>query len=232
MKKILVSDYDETFYLNDEDIKNNISLLNNYSDKILFIIATGRSYFDYLKKKEKYNIKSDYVILNHGATIMEGNYVLYNEPICENIKNELIKLLQKFKICKFFCCAGLDSRVSYTTNNLTKIHVNYGNECIAKNMYELLTNKYSDYINCFFVSKNTALEIVSKNADKKNAILKIIEEKKLNKCEIYTVGNGDTDYEMLKYFNGYKMQKCSQKISQLDIKSVSKVSDLIREMFN
>jgi len=232
MKKILVSDYDDTFYINDEDIKNNIILIDKYQDKLDFIIATGRSYHDYLKKKEKYNIKSKYVILNHGATIIEDDKILFNQEIDNKIKDELIDDLNIFESKEFFCCSGLNSRVSYQEKNLTKIHINYGDEIITKNKYNELKIKYSKYINCFLVSKNKAIEIVGKNVDKKNAILNLLEKKDLDINNVYTVGNGDTDYEMLKYFIGYKMNECSDKLKKLNIKSVASVGDLIEMIVN
>ena len=51
MKKILVSDYDKTFYLNDEDIeKNKIAVEKFRKERNVFVIATGRSYYDIQKK--------------------------------------------------------------------------------------------------------------------------------------------------------------------------------------
>ena len=50
-KKILVSDYDKTFYLNDEDIEKNKIAINEFRKREnIFIIATGRSYFDFHNK--------------------------------------------------------------------------------------------------------------------------------------------------------------------------------------
>ncbi len=69
MKKILVSDYDGTFYINEDDIKNNIKKVKEFRNKNnIFVIATGRSYYDFEKKLDKYPFKYDYLILNHGAT--------------------------------------------------------------------------------------------------------------------------------------------------------------------
>ena len=52
MKKILVSDYDQTFYLNDEDIEKNKTSVKKFRDKgNIFIFATGRSYMDFMKKE-------------------------------------------------------------------------------------------------------------------------------------------------------------------------------------
>ena len=53
MKKILVSDYDQTFYIGDEDIEKNKIAVNRFRNKgNIFIIATGRSYEDFMGKKK------------------------------------------------------------------------------------------------------------------------------------------------------------------------------------
>lgn len=225
--KMLVSDYDDTFYINDEDIKRNVFLVNKNRDKYLFIIATGRSYSDYLKKKELYNIESKYVILNHGASILKGEELIYNCEINKDILEKLIFDLDIKMAVKYFACSGKDSRVDINSNNLTKINVEYGNEGITKEKYDELNRKYGKYINLFLVSRNRAIEIVAKLVDKRNAILKLIEIENIKVDKIITVGNGDTDYEMLKYFDGYCMKNSSPKIKKLKLKEVESVSELI-----
>ena len=80
MKKILVSDYDKTFYLNDEDIeKNKIAVEKFRKERNVFVIATGRSYYDIQKKISEYKINYDYLIINHGASILsEKDEIIYN----------------------------------------------------------------------------------------------------------------------------------------------------------
>lgn len=56
MKKLLASDYDQTYYLNDLDIVKNIEETKKWIDKgNIFVIATGRSYQDLKNKQDKYN---------------------------------------------------------------------------------------------------------------------------------------------------------------------------------
>lgn len=70
MRKILASDYDNTFYVNDEDIELNKKAVKKFRDAgNLFIIATGRSYMDLQKKVNTYNLVYDYAIIDHGAGI-------------------------------------------------------------------------------------------------------------------------------------------------------------------
>lgn len=92
-KKILVSDYDQTFYLNDEDIEKNKTAVEEFRNKgNIFIIATGRSYYDIQRDCNEYKIKYDYLIINHGASILdEKDKIIYNFPI----KNEIIDEIRK-----------------------------------------------------------------------------------------------------------------------------------------
>jgi len=230
MKKILVSDYDDTFYINEEDVLENVRLLNENYDKFMFIIATGRSFYDYNKKRKLYNIKSEYVIINHGASIIKDDKLIYNESINEKIKNELIRDLEIDNCQEYFMCSGLDSRVDINTKNLTKIHIKYDTLEKTMEILEIINKKYDKYINSFLVSNNYAIEIVSSKVDKKNAILKILELEKLKEENVYTIGNGATDYEMLNYFNGYAMEYSSSKIEELNLEKIKSVSILIEKL--
>ena len=211
MKKILVSDYDGTFYLNDQDIANNIKLLNTYKDDIELIIATGRSYYDYKKKKDRYKINSKFIIINHGASILLNDKLIYNIEIANCIKEKIINEINFDKVVNYFCCSGKDSRLDINESGLTKIHIKFESVDYACALYKKVMEKYSDYINCYFVSEKRALEIVSSLANKKDAILKIADLENIKKENVFTVGDNDTDYNMLKHFNGYIMKKSSKK---------------------
>lgn len=63
MSKLLISDYDQTFYLNDEDIEKNKIYVNKFIDLgNLFAIATGRSYLDFYNKLDIYKFNYNYAI--------------------------------------------------------------------------------------------------------------------------------------------------------------------------
>ena len=93
MKKILFSDYDNTLYKNDESIKNNVKYINKFV-KVgnMFSIASGRSYIDIKDELNRYNIPFNYLILNHGATILDNNlniikYYIINKDVVKDIYN-------------------------------------------------------------------------------------------------------------------------------------------------
>ena len=114
MKKVLVSDYDRTFYLDDIDIEKNKKVLKEFMDLgNIFILATGRSFFDFRKVVTKYNISYNFAIINHGATILDShNEILYESYISNDIINDLILDLNLEKTVNNFLCSRLESRVS------------------------------------------------------------------------------------------------------------------------
>ena len=50
MKKFLISDYDRTFFIDNNSIKYNIEKVKEFRDNgNIFAIATGRSFYDFIK---------------------------------------------------------------------------------------------------------------------------------------------------------------------------------------
>ena len=95
-----------------------------------------------------YKFDYDYVIINHGATILDkennviSNFSIKNE-IIKNIKNDL----QLEKSIKGFCCSKLESRVDFQYKDLTKINVKYNSKEDAMEISTIINNKYSNFIN-------------------------------------------------------------------------------------
>ena len=115
MKKIIVSDYDQTFYINDDDIEINKKNIQNFREAgNLFIIATGRSYMDFKKKANAYNLEYDYLIINHGATILDGNdNIIFNVSIDNSIIDNIKEDMNLEKTMSHFCCSLFESRVEF-----------------------------------------------------------------------------------------------------------------------
>ena len=228
-KKVIVSDYDQTFYLNDEDIENNKKAVSKFKEKgNIFVIATGRSYFDFQNKVKLYNFDYDYVIINHGATILDKNdNIIVNFPIKNEIINNIKEDLDLEKSIKWFCCSKLESRVDF--KDLTKINVKYNNKEVAMNINKLINNKYSNYINSYYVTGNS-VEIISDKTNKSNAINLLLEKLNVSKEEVYTIGDGYSDIEMIKDFNGYAMTNSVDELKVIAKKEYKSVSELIDEI--
>lgn len=231
-KKILVSDYDQTFYLNDEDIEKNKIAVNDFRKKgNIFIIATGRSYFDFYNKVNLYNFDYDYVIINHGATILDKN----DNMFCNfSIKNEIIKSIKNDlhleNSVDGFCCSRLESRVNFDHKDLTKINVKYNSPEDAKNINKMINDKYSNFVNSYYIA-GSSLEIISNEINKSKAIQILIDKLNLDKQNVYTVGDGYSDIQMIKDFNGYCMENSVKELLEYcRNKKIKSVSELLRKI--
>ena len=156
MRELLVSDYDGTFYRSDEEIEQNIKYVERFRKKgNLFVIATGRSYLDYMEKEKKYAIKCDYVILNSGATILKDDKIVCAPYLTNEVPENKLKKFKKAmgKIDDDILCQI--SEVMYDPNDIDAdryyLYMNDGNSVY------LTVNKFSK-INKY----NTILENVGK----------------------------------------------------------------------
>ena len=228
---MLVSDYDQTYYLNDIDIEINKKSVEKFRTLgHLFVIATGRSYFDFKSKEDIYNFAYDYVIINHGATILnKDNMVIDNYYINDNIKNEMINDLDISDSINYFCCNLDSSRLDFNNNNLTKIHVRYKSKEKALQINTLINNKYNLYVNCYYVNNNS-IEIISNKTDKAKAIISLAEKLNIQKEEIYTIGDGYSDIEMIKKFNVYCMKEAVDEVKKWAKKEYNSVSLLVEDI--
>lgn len=230
-KKVIVSDYDQTFYLNDEDIEKNKIAVSKFKEKEnIFVIATGRSYLDFHNKVDLYKFDYDYVIINHGATILDNkdnvisNFSINNE-IINNIKNDL----QLEKSIKRFCCSKLESRVDFQYKDLTKINVKYNSKEKAMEINEIINNKYSNFVNSYYVTENS-LEIISNKTNKSQAINLLLRKLNLSKENTFTIGDGYSDIEMIKDFNGYAMKNSVEELKEVAKKEYDSVHELIYDI--
>lgn len=231
MKKILVSDYDQTFYLNDEDIEKNKKSVEDFRKKgNVFVFATGRSYFDFMNKAEQYKLKWDYLVINHGATILDkNNNIISNYTIDNDVIKNIEKDLEIERAIKYFCCNLENSRTNFNDKDLTKIHAKYEKNK-AEQINSLINKKYAEFVNCYFVSGN-AVEIISNKTCKSNAIEEIVQIEKVNRENIFTIGDGYSDIEMIKNYNGYCMEESVQELLKIcNGKIVKSVSELIEKI--
>ena len=222
--------YDQTFYINDEDIEKNKIAVNEFRSKgNIFVIATGRSYDDFMKKKNEYNIQYDYLIINHGATILnKDDNIIFNEEITNEILDNLKSDLRIEDSERNFCCSMLESRVDLEHRDLTKIHVKYSDLEYSNEIQKKLKEKYNSFLNVYWVSGNS-LEIISKKINKSKAIKLLSEKIKIRQEEIYTIGDGYSDIEMVKDYNGYAIKEAVKELKEVAIDEIESVSDLIKK---
>ena len=228
--KVLISDYDQTLFTSIQGIEENKINIEKFRNKgNLFVIATGRSFDDFMWVVNKHDLKYDYVIINHGATILDSNnkIILSNTYINNNILSDLKEDLSLEESLDYFCCSGLDSRLDFNHKDLTKINIKYKDTTTRESIFKKVKDKYSNYINIYPIS-DAKIEIVSKDSSKYIAAKSLIDKLNINKDNIYVIGDSYSDIEIVKNFNGYCMKNSVDELKKVATKEYNSVSELLK----
>ena len=191
--KLIVSDFDGTFY--DENYLENIEFIKSLKD-VDFVIATGRNY-ESLKKDLKIDCK--YYICNDGGYILDNNEnVIYKNYMNDNSIKIVYDRMKELNFSKYFFdyVDHFDEDLKPKVNKLSirKKDDNTYND--MKYMFEGIDDIYG------YLSENW-INILSIESKKELAIEKI----KSNYDEVIVIGNEINDYEMIKKYNGYLINK-------------------------
>ena len=221
---LLASDFDRTFYINNYDFKKNVEALNNFMKGNMFVIVTGRSYQDYMNITKNY-IPVNYLVLNHGATILKDDNVIRSTTINEDTKEKL-KAIFDFNNLEYFATKDKISRVSIDESNLSKINITMQDNLVAKKAVDYINSNFKD-IKAYVLFHKNQFEIVSTKANKYYALEYIRKIEDINKNNVYTVGDGYTDIDMVKNYNGYCVKDSVDDLKKVALYKVNSVSEII-----
>ena len=240
MKKILISDFDGTLYLNKEDLLKNVSLINKFrSEGNLFVIATGRSFNDLKNVLAEVTdeIFYDYLILNHGTVILDNKGLVINqEYIEENLARDIWSVASKYK----------DYIYEAILYSATKKGIKLGEETVVKALFEIdevyheksvklyneVMNQYGEFLSGYILKWEhyEEVEFIPKDVDKTNKIKFLINKENILLDDVYTIGDGINDKRMLEDYKGACMANSVSEISALNLKQYNSVSEFILDV--
>lgn len=227
MQKILISDFDDTFYCTNEDIEENIKKVEEFRKKNnLFIIATARNPINIKRKIEELNIKCDYIISSLGGVIENENELIYSNYLKENLVRNIENISKEYENIELYRI-GIEEAPKDTEVLGYKIKTK--NNYLALEKIKSKLEKYNKEIFCKIENKEK-LFINNKGNSKLKAINYLITNKYINNKNIYTVGDSEDDLDMLKKFNGFRMESSSELVSQQIGKVVYNVAELIKKI--
>ena len=234
MKKILISDYDGTFYQSDIDIKKNIDKVDEFrTSGNLFVLATGRSYVDLKMKIDKYKIPYDYLILNHGALLLSKDLeILKVFTLDKELVGNILDYVNNKDIYDVVLISTFDKNVK-DISNIVKIMLKLYSYDKALEVKNYIDERYTN-IKSYLVSEDDhyLVEIISINASKSLMIERIVVIENIKDNNIYTVGDGINDIDMIKKYNGYRVKNSCVELVYVTNKVVDSVSDLITKLVN
>lgn len=238
LKKILISDYDNTFHIYYDDLLNkgiNFSHDKEYYDeksinnkiekfrkKNLFCINTGRSYNSI--KNVSPHIKYDFLICNNGAEIYDKDDFLINYNSLNINDIEIINNYNFNETCKIkkYCPNGIDD-----IKKITAVSIRCEDIKIFEEMVSYFTNTLIE-TNCFY--QYPRIRLVNRNIDKSHAIEYLINKNYISKDLIYTIGDDDNDLPMLKNYHSSTMKWCTKNVRSLNLTEYDNIIDYINDI--
>ena len=149
--KLFVTDYDNTLYVNDEEIKDAIKELKRIREKdIKVVIATGRAIRSIRNQIIEHSIPFDYITCADGSLIYDNNYNLIKEYQMEHdILEEIPKLVSNvtYEEMQYSYATGYENYLDLT-KSISSVNVVVFESCFTKelqNKWEALKKKYPDY---------------------------------------------------------------------------------------
>ena len=233
MKKILISDYDGTFYQNDIDIKENMDKVTEFRTLgNIFVMATGRSYVDLKIEIDKYKIPYDYLILNHGALLLSKELnVISSFNLDKDQVDSILDYVNNNKdIYDIVLIDNFKKRVT-DKSSVVKIVLKISSFDKAREVKSFIDKNYTN-IKSYLVrdGDHYLVEIISNKASKSLMIKKIVETENIKNKDVYTIGDGINDVDMVRDYNGYRVKKTCDEFNNITNKVFDIVNDLIKEI--
>lgn len=226
---LLVSDYDQTVSTDDLSIRFNIKKINKFrKDGNLFMLSTGREYLSIKNEVKKWNIKYDYLSCADGTTMYDRDdkLIFISKMDKDDVKvSEFLKKQYGQKINIYDIISDNSNIPEEKVIQIFDINFIQISRDITKFLDENLINStYSTNLNCIYLKH--------KEASKSLTIQYLENEIGIEKRNIFTIGDHNNDYEMIRDYNGFTMLWGTKKAREYAIKSYLLMSGLILDIEN
>ena len=232
MKKILISDYDNTFYTTEEQLYKNIEYIKKFQEKgNIFVISTSRSWKSLKQEIDKYKIPFDYLCCNTGGTIFDNKgSSLFVGNISDSVINKVENILEKLNLNNFSITRyGTYKEYEEKINEILGYKIK-GNREEIENLRKELKNVLNNEFEIILKNEKqySKLFLNFKLNTKENGIEKLIKILPEVEYKIITVGDDDIDFNMLKKYDGYRMNNSSKLLTENINKTVNSIEELLK----
>ena len=227
--KLLVSDYDQTLSMDDISIKFNIKKINEFRENgNLFMLSTGRTFSSIKSETKKYGISYDFLSCVDGTSLYDDNDTLIalTKMDSEDLKKSNYLKLKYGKSIDFFDINS-DNSLLPEERVITIKLLNYKDE--IKNIIEYF-DKF--LINSDYTVLYNSIYLKPKGINKSYTTNYIEKKLRIAKKDIFTIGDHNNDYEMIRDYNGFTMWWGTKKVREYALKKYLTVSQLMNDIKN
>ena len=148
--KLIVSDFDGTYYTNDIDIIKNNNFINEFRQhNNIFMLSSGRSFKSLKEMTKKYNIEYDYLSCCDGSILYDNkDNIIVKYKLNNTIINKFILLKKYAKINRIQYSYDDDYYDKLTSKELIGINIVIDNINITNKFlkeFEKLKEQFIDY---------------------------------------------------------------------------------------
>ena len=225
--KILISDFDKTFYT--ENYDNNIKLINEFVNAgNKFVIATGRPLYFLEPSIEGKNINYYNLICSDGTVIFDkNNKILFQEVIKkETIQTLIEKIRNNPHISDYYLNTAYENTkdINVTANGFLGVPIDRDESQKFIDKLPEIDENIKGYLSYKWIN------IICKNASKSSAIKKLIEINNWNYEDIYVAGDYYNDIEMNKDYQSFCFDFSPEELKKVSNYVVKDFSDILKKI--
>ena len=225
--KILISDFDKTFYT--ENYDNNIKLINEFVNAgNKFVIATGRPLYFLEPSIEGKNINYYNLICSDGTVIFDkNNKILFQEVIKkETIQTLIEKIRNNPHISDYYLNTAYENTkdINVIANGFLGVPIDRDESQKFIDKLPEIDENIKGYLSYKWIN------IISKNASKSSAIKKLIEINNWNYEDIYVAGDYYNDIEMNKDYQSFCFDFSPEELKKVSNYVVKDFSDILKKI--
>ncbi|MFA5409054.1 MAG: HAD family hydrolase [Bacilli bacterium] len=226
--KLLATDFDRTFFDNNNYYKN-INYANRWrKEGNLFVIVTGRNIEYLLKDIKNTKLQYDYLICNDGGIIFDNKLdVIYRKDISRETSVAIAAIYEKSPcLSNWYIDTGtaITNDKSCIANGLIGM---FRDNCEILKLLNDIRDRYKDidgYMGGHWIN------ITEKSVNKGSGIHKLISLIGVNASDVYTIGDDINDVSMSDYdFNSFCMTNSIPELKKKTKKSYTSVYKLIKD---
>ena len=183
----------------------------------------------------KYNIEYDYLSCCDGSILYDNNdNVIIKYPLNRDILNKFLHLKNFALIEKIQYSYPDDYYKNYQNDNLIGCNLVIQNKEITKELiknFYLLEKEYPDFdFLCYKDDKVTFFCLKNKGINKSTTVNYLKNFFNISYEDIFTVGDNENDYPMLKLFQSYYIGEVSSKIKNVCQKGYNQVYEIFKDL--
>jgi len=233
--KLLAADYDSTLYTSRNGISLNIEAIKKFrKNDNKFVIVTGRTFMSIKKEINFFNIPYDYLSCNDGSIIFDkDNKILVSNYLNKFEISDISYYLNNYKK------SGYINKILYYNEhtNISQYKENFNDNIVEigaqlnifKNSYKLI-EEMKELFNTIEVYKYPNFLFIKNPRNKSNAVSEIAKIENVQANDVFTVGDGKNDLEMVRDFNGYNMLFSHPSLYKVSTGTVTSVRQLIKKI--